>query len=107
VPGVAAVYLVSAVIAIAVGILLRNTAGAVAGLLMWMLVAETALAIIPNDEGLLRWLPFKAALLFLYGSRPMFSSGPLSGPWGELAYVTTFAAALLVVALLVANRRDA
>jgi ABC-2 type transport system permease protein len=108
VAGLAVVYAVSAVFAVAVGILLRSTAGAVAGLLVWTLIVEVMLHLIPRTgEWADRWLPFWNGLDFVIGERPVFDTGPLSGPWGALTYFTGCTAALLALALAVARRRDA
>jgi ABC-2 type transport system permease protein len=104
VAGPALVFAVAAVLAVAVGILLRQTAGAVSLLLVWALLAENLVAIIPGiGDDVVGWLPFVNALHFLGGDP---AGGPFT-PWGSLAYVATLAAALLGAALVVANRRDA
>lgn len=108
VAGLAAVYAVSAVFAVAVGILLRSTAGAVAGLLVWTLIVEGALLLIPRTGVWAdRWLPFWNGLRFVIGERPVFDTGPLSGPWGALTYFTGCTAVLLALALAVARWRHA
>ncbi|MFC4945692.1 hypothetical protein [Pseudonocardia sp. GCM10023141] len=102
--GPALVFGVAAVLAVAVGILLRQTAGAVALLLVWALLLENIVAVIPNvGEQIHQWLPFANASNFLGGG---LVEMPLS-PWGSLAYMAALAAALLGVGIVVANRRDA
>jgi len=115
VAGAALVYLLAAVLAISVGILVRQTAGAVSLLLVWALLAENLVALIPNvGDDIQRWLPFINANHFLTdglpGSEqagpPAVASGMPFGPWGSLVYVAVVAAVLLTVSLVV-NRRDA
>jgi ABC-2 type transport system permease protein len=103
VAGPAAVFAVGAVLALAVGILVRHTAAAVSILLVWTLLAENLLAAIPGlGDAVVGWLPFVNATNVTAPSDGM----PL-GPWGSLAYFAGIAAALFGVALVVVNRRDA
>ena len=112
VAGSAAVFALSAVVAIAVAILLRSTAGSLSLLLGWVLVVESVVASLPRvGDDIGRWLPFANADHFLYaGPRDpgsIFDAGMPFGPWGALAYFAGIAAALLVAALWVVKRRDA
>ncbi|GLY48329.1 hypothetical protein [Lentzea sp. NBRC 102530] len=113
VAGVGLVYAIGAVIAVAIGILVRQTAGAVAILLVWQMLAESLIGIIPKAGVKIQaWLPFINANHFL----SMGSDSPEMGgtgvdfklsEWGSLGYFAGVAVALLVVALVVAKRRDA
>jgi ABC-2 type transport system permease protein len=106
VAGVGAVYLLAAVIAVAVGILVRHTAGAVALVLVWGLVAEQLIGLLPGvGPALTPWLPFQAGKYFLTADGT--GTGPLASPWTALGYLAAVAAALLAVAVAVARRRDA
>ena len=108
VAGVGLVHLVAAVAAVAVGILVRHTAGAVSLVLVWSLMAEPLLAAIPGvGASLQQWLPFQAAKHFLTAGPAASGSGPLDGPWVALAYFAGITAVLLAVAVGVAERRDA
>jgi ABC-2 type transport system permease protein len=112
VAGSAAVFALSAVLAVAVAILLRSTAGSVSLLLGWVLVVEPVVASLPQvGDDIGRWLPFANADHFLYAGLPepgsIFDAGMPFGPWGALVYFAAIAAALLAAALWVANRRDA
>jgi ABC-2 type transport system permease protein len=103
VAGVGAVYLLASVIALAVGILVRHTAGAVSIVLVWSLVAENLVELIPGvAPDVSRWLPFHAAKQFLTGDGP-----GLDSPWLALATLAAWAVGLLAVAIAVARRRDA
>ncbi|SDK56914.1 ABC-2 type transport system permease protein [Lentzea albidocapillata subsp. violacea] len=113
VAGVGLVYAIGAVMAVAVGILVRQTAGAVAILLVWQMIAEGLIGIIPKAGIKIQaWLPFTNATHFL----TMGADSPEQGgagidfklsQWGSLAYFAGIAIAMLVVALIVAKRRDA
>ena len=71
VAGVGLVYLLAAVIAVAVGILVRSTAAAVSIVLVWSLMAEQLLQVIPGfGETIRPYLPFSAAKDFLTAEGP-------------------------------------
>lgn len=109
VAGVGPVFAVGAALAVAVGILLRHTAGAVSLIMIWSLLVESLVAVIPKvGIDIQKWMPFTAAGRFLSET----SAGPVRpdvpfGPWGSLAYFAAITAGLLVVALFTAHRRDA
>ncbi|WP_250557458.1 hypothetical protein [Pseudonocardia lacus] len=106
VAGVGAVNLLAAVIALAVGILVRHTAGAVALVLVWGLVAEQLIGLLPGvGPALTPWLPFQAGKYFVTADGT--ATGLLGSPWAALGYLTAVAAGLLAVAVAVARRRDA
>jgi ABC-2 type transport system permease protein len=101
VAGAGPAFAVAAVLAVAVGTIVRHSAGAVAALLVWALLAENLLTLLPGiGEHLAGWLPFANLTGFLAGGTPF-------GPWGSLGWVAAVAAALLALALGVAGRRDA
>jgi len=113
VAGVGLLYGIGAIIAIAVGILVRQTAGAVAILLVWNMLLEGLIGIIPKvGVKIQAWLPFQNANHFLaLGGDAVDQPGAgidfKLSQWGSLAYFAGIAVALLVVALVVAKRRDA
>src|SRR5688572_7079547 len=114
VAGVGLLYGVGAILAIGVGILVRQTAGAVAILLVWNMLLEGLIGIIPKvGVKIQAWLPFMNANHFLQlgGGNPAEQPGAgidfKLSQWGSLAYFAGIAVALLVVALIVAKRRDA
>jgi ABC-2 type transport system permease protein len=108
VAGVGVVYAVAAGMAVAIGILVRHTAGAVALVLVWTLVGERLVAAIPGVGGSLQqWLPFEAAKHFLTAEEGADGTGLLAGPWAAMAYFVVIAAGLWVVAVVVVRRRDA
>ncbi|WP_045879464.1 ABC transporter permease [Pseudofrankia sp. DC12] len=107
------VYAIAAVIAVAAGLLIRHSAGAIATVVIWNLLLEDLLPVIPRiGSHVQHWLPFTAATNFLYDGQPLGTDAALEehmplGPWGSLAYFAAFAAALLAVGIIVARRRDA
>lgn len=114
VAGVGLIYLIGAVIAMAVGILLRHTAGAVALLLIYVLLLEDLVQLIPTIGGdIHQWMPFNVGSKFLTGGAPdvgansMMASDATLSPWWSLVYFAGVAAVLLVIALASATKRDA
>ena len=116
VAGVGLIFMIGAVLAVAVALLVRQTAGTMAVLLVYPLLGERLLKALPGiGPGLYHWLPFNLANHFLTGgvvdAQPGAPGVGLSEttltPWWALAYYATLSLALLVLALVVAQRRDA
>ncbi|AHI02091.1 ABC transporter permease [Kutzneria viridogrisea] len=104
VAGSGLVYALAGVMAVAVGVLVRQSAGAVAILLVVPLLVENLVGLIPDLGAKIQpWLPFQAAGAFLRGTH----EGAPYSPWGALAYFAVLAAVLLGAALVVAKKRDA
>jgi ABC-2 type transport system permease protein len=117
VAGVGLVYAFAAVIALAVGILVRHSAGAVSIVLVYSQLVESLIALIPSvGRDIQQWMPFNVANRFLTGNPdaanmpvgegPPVSESPLD-PWWAMAYFAGFALLLLVIAVVAANKRDA
>jgi len=112
VAGMGLVYAITAVIAVAVGILIRQTAGAVAILLIYTLLVENLVVLIPKvGQTIQKWMPFTEANNFLVagaptGARRGLTDMPL-GAWPSLAYFAGIAVVIMIIALFTANRRDA
>jgi ABC-2 type transport system permease protein len=113
VAGLGLVFAISAVIAVAIGILIRHSAGAIALLLIYNLAVEDLIQLIPKiGSHIHQWMPFNVANKFLSGTPaagidgPPPSDSPLSPGWA-LAYFAGVAIVLLIVSLGVAKRRDA
>ncbi|GLZ37456.1 hypothetical protein [Actinokineospora sp. NBRC 105648] len=106
VAGEGLVFALAAVLALGVGILVRQTAGAVALLLVYSLLVENLIQLIPTaGEDIHRWMPFVAADQFIgVGQR---IPDPAFGPWGYLVYFAGISLVVLAAALVTANRRDA
>ncbi|HEY0454082.1 ABC transporter permease [Actinophytocola sp.] len=115
--GIGLVYAAAAVIAVAVGTLVRHSAGAVSLILIYSQLVESLVALIPSvGDDIQKWMPFYVANKFLTGDPdatgrlasegPPASSATLS-PWWAAAYFVGFAVVMLVIALFAANKRDA
>jgi ABC-2 type transport system permease protein len=107
--GAIALYaMITAVLGVGVGALLRHAAGAVAVLLMWPLVAEPILGNLPNiGSEVGPYLPFGNAFLL---TRVQWLYPVYDMPWGEigsLVYFTVVVAVVFGAAIIVVNRRDA
>ncbi|MCP2262337.1 ABC-2 type transport system permease protein [Streptoalloteichus tenebrarius] len=114
VAGVGLVWALGAVLAVAVGALLRQTAGAVTLLLVYALLVESLVGLIPKvGQNIRRWLPFTHANHFVRGGGQPAEGGQENalslpfGPWGSLAYFAGVVLVILVLALVTVNRRDA
>ena len=108
------VFALSAVIAVAVGILIRQSAGAIAILILWPLLVENLFNLIPKvGDDMSRWSPFQNAGSFLNQGQDFGVNGPPAdaqyamGPWWALLYFAAWAAALMAIALFSASKRDA
>jgi ABC-2 type transport system permease protein len=115
--GIGLVYAAAAVIAVAVGLLVRHSAGAVSLVLIYSQLVESLVALIPKvGDDIQKWMPFYVANRFLTGDPdptgrlvaegPPPSAATLS-PWWAAAYFVGFAVVLLIIALVTANKRDA
>ncbi|WP_436498414.1 hypothetical protein [Actinokineospora sp. HUAS TT18] len=117
VAGVGLVYAIAAVISVAVGVIIRHSAGAIALLLIYTRLVEGLVSLIPNvGADVYKWLPFTLANHFLTGEAdpsdgPTPQFGPPAhitiSPWTALALFAAFAATILTIALITANKRDA
>ncbi|WP_410660168.1 ABC transporter permease [Amycolatopsis sp. lyj-112] len=107
VAGVGVVFALASVIAVAVGILIRHSAGAISLVLIYALAVENLIQLIPKiGKDIYEWMPFHVADMFLNGAGSAATESALS-QGGALAYFAGFAAVLLVTSLVVANKRDA
>jgi ABC-2 type transport system permease protein len=109
------VFALSAVIAVAVGILIRQSAGAIAILILWPLLVENLFNLIPKvGDDLAKWSPFANGSSFLNQGQDFGLAGNNAAgdqfalsPWWALLYFAAWAAALLALALFSASKRDA
>ncbi|WP_018177684.1 ABC transporter permease [Jongsikchunia kroppenstedtii] len=103
--GVPVYSFITMVIGIAVGALVRQTAGAIVIVLVWSLVFESIVQIIPKvGDKIYPFLPFAN------GSHFVGTAGNDRFHWNpyvSLAYFAGVAVVLLVVAVVVTDRRDA
>ncbi|MEU6644963.1 ABC transporter permease [Saccharomonospora sp. NPDC046836] len=118
VAGVGVVFALTSVIAVAVGILIRHSAGAISLLLIYNLAVESLIRLIPTiGNDIYEWLPFNVANKFLTGDgasnmgRAPDAGAPMStstlSPGWALAYFAGVAVVLLAIAITTARRRDA
>ncbi|KAA0925136.1 ABC transporter permease [Rhodococcus sp. ANT_H53B] len=103
--GTSILAFVQVVLAIGVGALMRQSAGAIAILLLWPLLIENLVGVIPTvGEKIQPFLPFLNANHFLGSSGGVdFHWGPIGG----LIYFVAFTAVIFGAAVFVVNRRDA
>ncbi|RVW01254.1 ABC transporter permease [Rhodococcus xishaensis] len=103
--GVPIYFTLLAVLAVGVGTLVRQSAGAISLLLLWPLVIESLLTLIPRvGKYVGEFGPFNNMSYFLG------NEGPIDfhwGPWGALLYFTGFVAIVFGASLFVVNKRDA
>lgn len=111
--GNVALFPIAAVIAVAVGTLIRQFAGAITILLVWPLLVESLIQLIPNvGIDISQWTPFNAGSRFIspeggaQGFGGVFAAGGPSPIQGLLVFIAT-AVILWVAALIVLLRRDA
>lgn len=107
------VLALAAVLAVGVAVLVRSAVAALTLLLGWQLGVEGLVRLLPGiGDRLHRWLPFVHASHFQAGhervpGRRLFVDQLPFGHWGSLAYFAGVCLAMLLVAVLVAERRDA
>jgi ABC-2 type transport system permease protein len=118
VAGTGPVFALAAVGGTGVGLLVRHTAGAVALLVAYPLVAENVVMLLPHaGPAIHRWLPLNVVTRFLSGTgqanagrdggnAAVLSDSPLSPAWA-LACFGAFVVVLLAAGITRARRRDA
>jgi ABC-2 type transport system permease protein len=115
VTGHGVLFVICAIIAIAVGTLLRQSAGAIAILLLWPLLVEQLIGAIPTVGKIAPWLPFQAGAQFVADTRVYtgdagnFRNTATNAPTpvvGLLVFLG-YAAVLWILAAVVLRRRDA
>lgn len=93
------------VLAIGVGALLRQSAAAIALLLLWPLLIENLVGLFGSvGRNIQPFLPFQNASYFLGTDSGIDFHW---GPWGGLAYFTLVVAMIFGAAVFVVNKRDA
>ncbi|MFE9744343.1 hypothetical protein ACFYOT_05530 [Saccharothrix saharensis] len=114
--GVGLVFAAGALLALGVGALVRQTAGAVSIILVFALVVESVVGFIPNiGDDIQKWMPFTVASKFIFGDPdpsviPEGAGPPAIGelsPWGSFGYFAAIALAVYIISLVVVKRRDA
>lgn len=93
------------ILAVAVGALLRQSAGAIALLLLWPLLIENLFYLFGSfGRNVMPFLPFANANQFLGVTQDVDFHW---GPWGSLVYFAAFVAVIFGLSLVVVNKRDA
>ncbi|WP_197383512.1 ABC transporter permease [Mycolicibacterium mengxianglii] len=107
--GAFAVYAaVAATLGVGVGALIRAAPGTVAVLLLWPMVIETVLGILPETGARVGpYLPFANAYTFIEVQWLYQGYDMRWGPFGGLVYFVVVTAVVFTAALVVVNRRDA
>lgn len=104
VAGIGVIYALAAILAVAVGALLRQSAGAVAILLLFPLLVESLIGLIPKvGDDIQHWMPFLNASNFLSSS----GGSGFMGPWYSLLYFAGVVAVIFGIAVVAITRRDA
>jgi len=112
VAGVGVVFAFAAIIAVAVGTLIRHSAGALSLLLIYVLAVENLVQLIPSiGRKIHEWMPFNVAERFLTTAGGRGPGGEASdavlSQGGSLAYFAGVAVVLMAIAIGVAKKRDA
>lgn len=120
--GNVAIYPIAGLIALAIGTLIRQSAGAISLVLVWSMLVEGLVALIPNiGPRISPWLPFSAGGRFTTDPASMggvggpgademvarFSDVVTPTPWQGLGVFAGTALVLWVLALVALQRRDA
>ena len=89
-----------------VGAIIRQSAGAIALLLLWPLLIESLFSLFGSfGEKIMPFLPFNNANHFL---SPEMTTGDFHwGPWGSLIYFAVFVLVIFGISIVLVNRRDA
>lgn len=107
VAGHGVVYGIGAVIGVGVGALVRQTAGAISLLLVWTLLVENLVLLIPNvGQDIGRLMPFTNATLFAGDREVSGILEPLSVT-ASLGMFAGTAVVIMLIATVVVRRRDA
>ena len=109
--GQALVFMLTAVLGVGVGLLLRSVALSLSVVLVWSLLIEGLIMFIPGvGKHIYQWMPFYAASQFagadLTGPALSLPHNPLS-PWGYLGYFAAICVALFVAGVVLTRQRDA
>jgi ABC-type transport system involved in multi-copper enzyme maturation permease subunit len=91
---------------LAFGAILRHTAGAITGVIGWILILSNLTGLLPDSWGhhINAWMPTNAGILVL---QPTQAPDDLLSPWQGLAVFAGWTVLLLAVAALLLDRRDA
>jgi ABC-2 type transport system permease protein len=98
--------LVTVIFANAVAFLLRSAAGAIAGVIIWIIVVENVIAALPRvGEWVGKWLPFRAGAEVFTLDRNRADDA--LGAWPGFGVFCLWTAALTALSVVLFTRRDA
>ncbi|MGW5386146.1 ABC transporter permease [Nocardia sp. NPDC003963] len=96
------------VLAIGIGVLVRQSAAAISLIVLWQLIVEPLVGALGKvGREISAFLPFQNASRFAMADESMASGNWHWGTWGSLIYFIAFVAIVTGIALLVVDRRDA
>lgn len=101
--GYGPLFAISGVLAVAVGVIIRQSAGAIAIVLLWPLLVENLIRLIPGvDDSVGPWLPFAAGKQFVAAGTDLDPS-----PWVGLGVFAAWTAVIWLIAAALLRTRDA
>ncbi|MFE0020018.1 hypothetical protein [Amycolatopsis sp. NPDC059021] len=103
-------FLLTGILGVGVGLLLRSTALALTLVLVWTQLLEGLVMLIPRvGKDIYQWMPFYAADQFAGGNllRTTLQLSPPMGPWGYLGYFAAISVVVFAAGVAVTQRRDA
>ena len=103
--GYGPLFAIAGVMAVSVGTILRQSAGAVAILLLWPLLIERLVSLIPTVGDYAPWLPFAAGQQFVSAVGTQNPDNPT--PFQGLLVFAAWALLLWLIALFLLKKRDA
>jgi ABC-2 type transport system permease protein len=102
------VYAISVFIALGVGALIRQTAGAISLMLVWTLLVENLVQLIPKaGDDIYRYMPFVNGSLIAGDPETTGLQVPPLPLWGSYAIFVGTALVVMLAATVVVRRRDA
>ncbi|MFF2553929.1 ABC transporter permease [Nocardia sp. NPDC058058] len=106
--GVPIYAFLSVVLAVGVGVLVRQTAAAISLIILWPTVLESLLSAFGSfGRNVGAFMPFANAGHFYSAGADAAGSNWHWGPWGSLLYFAVFVGIVFGAALFVVNKRDA
>jgi ABC-2 type transport system permease protein len=104
--GLSIISFFSVILAVAVGAIIRQSAGAIALLLLWPLLIESLFGLFGSvGEKITPFLPFANANHFMSSTESSIDFH--WGPWGSLIYFAAFVLVIFGVSVVLVDRRDA
>lgn len=103
--GVPIYAFLAVVLAVAIGVLVKQSAAAISLVVLWPMLIESLFGLFGSfGREVQAFLPFANAQHFMSGDTGIEFHW---GPWGSLLYFTAFVAVFFAAAIVVVNKRDA